>query len=44
MNTARPFEISKKQVWFVYRSVRSNGGAAGVDQESIEEFELNLKD
>lgn len=44
MKTARPFEISKKQVWLAYQNVKSNNGAAGVDQETIEEFELNLKD
>jgi len=43
MKTARPFEISKQQVWLAYQNVKSNKGAAGVDQVSIEEFESNLK-
>jgi RNA-directed DNA polymerase len=30
-------------VWEAYRRVKANGGAAGVDSESIEEFERNLK-
>lgn len=40
---AKPFEISKKQVWQAYLAVKSNGGAAGVDEQSIEAFERDLK-
>lgn len=40
---AKPFEISKKLVWQAYLEVKSNGGAAGVDKQSIEAFEQNLK-
>jgi RNA-directed DNA polymerase len=43
LNVAKPFEISKKLVWQAYLEVKSNGGAAGVDKESIEAFEQNLK-
>ena len=43
MKVAKPFEISKKLVWQAYLAVKSNGGAAGVDNESIEAFEQNLK-
>ena len=43
MKVAKPFEISKKLVWQAYLEVKSNGGAAGVDNESIEAFEQNLK-
>ena len=43
MEVAKPFEISKKLVWQAYLDVKSKGGAAGVDQESIEAFEQNLK-
>ena len=43
MNVAKPFEISKKLVWQAYLEVKSNGGAAGVDKESIKAFEQNLK-
>ncbi len=43
MKTARPFEISKQQVWLAYQNVKSNNGAAGVDQIPIEEFGSNLK-
>jgi RNA-directed DNA polymerase len=43
LNVAKPFEISKKLVWQAYLEVKSKGGAAGVDKESIEAFEQNLK-
>ena len=43
MNGAKPFAISKQEVWRAYLQVKSNGGAAGVDAESIEAFELDLK-
>jgi RNA-directed DNA polymerase len=41
--TDKPFKITKKQVYEAYRAVKSNQGAAGVDKESIEQFEANLK-
>jgi RNA-directed DNA polymerase len=44
MNTAKPFCISRHIVWEAYKKVKANGGAAGVDEESIEEFEKDLKD
>ena len=44
MNTAKPYCISKQSVWDAYERVKANKGAAGVDEESIEEFEKNLKD
>lgn len=40
---AKPFVISKEVVWKAYKRVKANKGAAGVDEESIEEFERNLK-
>jgi RNA-directed DNA polymerase len=39
----KPFVISKKVVWDAYEKVKANQGAAGVDGESIAEFEVNLK-
>ena len=39
----KPFEISKWVVWEAYQRVKANDGAAGVDHESIEEFEQDLK-
>ena len=38
----KSFEISKLAVWEAYRRVKANKGAAGVDEQSIEEFEQNL--
>jgi len=40
----KPFGIDKRVVWEAWRRVRANRGAAGVDDESIEMFEANLKD
>src|ERR1700690_252864 len=39
----KSFEISKRAVWEAWRRVKANKGAAGVDGESIEEFERDLK-
>src|SRR6516162_9351080 len=43
MNEAKPFCISKKEVWEAYKRVKANKGAAGVDEQSIEDFEKRLK-
>jgi RNA-directed DNA polymerase len=39
---AKPFVISKGMVWEAWKRVRAKQGAAGVDAQSIEEFEANL--
>ena len=39
----KSFEISKRLVWEAYKSVKANKGAAGVDGQSIEEFETDLE-
>ncbi|MBV9596575.1 MAG: hypothetical protein JOZ87_06895 [Chloroflexi bacterium] len=39
----KPFAISKWVVWEAYQKVKANDGAAGVDRESIEDFERDLK-
>ena len=44
MNKAKSFSISKQLVWDAYQRVQANGGAAGVDNQSIQGFEENLKD
>jgi RNA-directed DNA polymerase len=41
VNRAKPFEISKRTVWEAYKRVRSKKGAAGVDSQTIEDFEKN---
>ncbi len=38
----KSFVISKWAVWEAYRRVKANKGAAGVDGQSIEEFEQDL--
>ena len=42
MQTAKPFSISKRMVWEAYKRVKANQGAAGVDEESLADFEGNL--
>ena len=39
----KSFEIPKRLVWEAYQRVKANKGAAGVDGQSIEEFEDDLK-
>jgi group II intron reverse transcriptase/maturase len=39
----KPFQISKRLVWEAYKSVKANKGAAGVDGQSIGDFEADLK-
>ena len=41
--TDKPFSITKRQVYEAYKAVKSNHGAAGVDKETIEQFEANLR-
>jgi RNA-directed DNA polymerase len=39
----KPFAISKWAVWEAYRRVKANKGAAGVDEQSLTEFERDLE-
>jgi len=39
----KPFEILKWEVWEAYREVKANRGAPGVDGQSLDEFEMDLK-
>jgi retron-type reverse transcriptase len=41
--TDKSFVISKHLVWEAYRQVRRNKGASGVDEQSLAEFETDLK-
>src|SRR6202022_4652226 len=43
MSEAKPFYISKWEVWEAYKRVKANHGAAGVDEQSIVDFEKDLK-
>ena len=40
--TDKPFKIEKRMVYEAYKAVKSNRGAAGVDEQSIERFEADL--
>ena len=44
MTTAKPFTIPKWLVYEAFEAVKANAGSAGVDNETIEDFETNLKD
>lgn len=44
MSQAKSFDISKRVVLEAYKRVKANGGACGVDGESIQDFERNWKD
>jgi RNA-directed DNA polymerase len=40
----KPFNIDKKLVYEAYKAVRANAGGAGVDRQTIEQFEAELGD
>jgi RNA-directed DNA polymerase len=40
--TDKPFNIDKQVVYEAYKAVKSNQGAAGVDKQTIKQFETNL--
>jgi RNA-directed DNA polymerase len=42
VDKAKPFSISKREVWEAFKRVKVNQGAAGVDGQSIAAFEANL--
>ena len=42
MDRAKPFDIPKREVWEAYKRVKANQGAAGVDGQSIADFEADL--
>jgi group II intron reverse transcriptase/maturase len=41
--SAKPFDISKQEVWDAWVKVRGNKGSSGVDGVSVEAFEKDLK-
>jgi RNA-directed DNA polymerase len=43
LSKAKPFGISKRVVFEAYLRVKANKGAAGVDEESIADFDKDLK-
>jgi RNA-directed DNA polymerase len=42
VDKAKPFGISKREVWMAYKQVKANRGAAGVDGQTIAEFDEDL--
>ena len=40
--TNKPFQIEKRWVYEAYQAIKSNGKAAGVDGQSLEQFEADL--
>ncbi len=44
MSKTKPFNISKKSVMAAWERVKANKGSEGIDEESIQDFEKNLKD
>lgn len=43
ITTDKPFYIDKRCVYEAYKAVRSNRGAAGVDGQTLEEFDEDLR-
>lgn len=43
VDKAKPFEISKYDVFEAYKRVKANRGAAGIDNQSIADFEQDWK-
>jgi hypothetical protein len=39
VDKAKPFDIPKREVWEAFKKVKANQGAAGVDGQSISDFE-----
>lgn len=42
MDKTKPFDIPKALVWKAFKLVKANKGSAGIDEESLADFEQNL--
>jgi RNA-directed DNA polymerase len=42
LTQVKPFDIPKRELWLAWQHVRANQGAAGVDEQSIQDFEAQL--
>ena len=43
VDKVKPFDIPKREVWEAFKRVKANQGAAGVDGQSIAEFECQRR-
>jgi retron-type reverse transcriptase len=43
LEQTKPYSIPKNLIYEAYKRVRANKGSAGVDRQSLEDFEINLK-
>jgi hypothetical protein len=43
VDEAKPFKIPKREAWEAFKRVKANQGTAGVDGQSIAEFEADLR-
>ena len=43
MGKAKPFDIPKRVVWNAFKKVKENKGAAGIDRQTISDYESNLR-
>jgi len=44
LNKTKPFQIPKQLVMQAYKLIKKNAGSAGIDQQTIDQFELKLAD
>ena len=44
MSGTKPYTISKDLVMQAFKLIKENAGAAGVDKQTLADFEANLKD
>lgn len=44
MTRAKPFDIPKREIWEAFKHVKANQGAAGIDGQTIQVFEVRLAD
>lgn len=43
MKKTKPFPVTKRQVWEAWKRVRANQGGAGIDKQSLADFESDLE-
>ena len=43
MEQTKPYSIPKRLIYEAYKRVKANKGSAGVDEQSLKDFEQDLK-